>query len=315
MRRLLLALAFSAAPVVADAPPPAPPAYNDLSQAFVNFWDHTQGLDADARVAAFKVQIAPLFPAFYAPHDGQTQQQRDADIRDAIAQFPVIRARFIAARQASPAAYAGAQAHFAHYFPGSKAGLPVYFLHSLGEMDGGTRSFGSHDVMIFGADGIALYDTPADIGPLMDHELTHVENAPYFKDCDQMWCHMWVEGLAVAATEVMNPGISQHGLLLESPRPIAAAVEAHWRAAVCKMRDRRDSASNADMAAMFTTNGGDPLLPPRWGYYMGWKLVRRALRHHSIQQLVHMPNAPAHDLVIATLNQMANQADDCPSGS
>jgi len=311
----VIVLMFSAAPARADGPTPTAPAYTDLSQAFVDFWDHTQGLDPDARLAAFKAQVVPLFPEFYAARDGKTQERRDKNIKDAITEFPEIRVRYIAAQQAFPAAYARAKAHFAHYFPGSKAALPTYFLHSLGEMDGGTHTIDGHDVMIFGADGIARYHAPADLSPFFDHELTHVENGAYFRGCDPVWCHLWQEGLAVAATEVMNPGISQHTLGMEDPRPIAPVVDAHWREALCKMRGKFNSADDADMSAMFQADGGDPQLPPRWGYYVGWRLVRRALAYHTIQQLVHMPNAPAHRLLVATLSEMVRETGGCAHGS
>ena len=311
----VIVLMFSAAPAWADGPTPTAPAYTDLSQAFVDFWDHTQGLDPDARLAAFKAQVAPLYPAFYAPREGKTQAQRYQGINHAIAAFPEIRDKYIAAQQAFPSAYAGAKAHFAHYFPRSKAQLPTYFLHSLGEMDGGTRTLEGRNVMIFGADGIARYHSPADIEPFMDHELTHMENGAYFRDCDPIWCNLWQEGLAVATAEVMTPGASQHALMLDIPRPIAPEVNAHWREALCTMRAKMNSTAHDDYANMFMVDGDDPHLPPRWGYYVGWRLVRRALVHHTIQQLVHMPNAPAHRLLVATLTEMSHEAGGCTHGS
>src|SRR5690606_38120584 len=137
--------------------------------------------------------------------------------------------------------YASAVAHFREFFPDSTAALPTYFLHSLGEMDGGTREIGGKAVMIFGADGIAMYHTPDTIGPFFGHELFHVEHGVYFPECQPVWCALWTEGLATAAAEKMNPGIGPQALMLETPRPIAPTVDPNWQLALCTVNRFADS--------------------------------------------------------------------------
>jgi hypothetical protein len=291
--------------------PPAPPPYTDLSQAFVEFYDRTEGLGDAARLAAFKAEVAPLYPSFYTPRDGRTAEQHDRMTLNAIRRFPEIRAKYLAAQQAFPAAYAGAVARFRQYFPGSTAALPTYFLHSLGEMDGGTREIDGRAVMVFGADGIALYHTPEDIGPLFDHELFHVEHGSYFPECAPVWCALWIEGLATAAAEAMNPGVDQAGLMLTFPRPIKPEIDADWAAALCLARSRIDSTAREDYAGMFMGGTSERGYPPRWGYYLGYRLARRALRDHSLAELAHMPPLVAEPLVRAELDAMIAEAGDC----
>ena len=291
--------------------PPAPPPYTDLSQAFVDFYDRTEGLDDAARLAAFKAQVAPLYPGFYSPRFGRTPEQQDRMTLNAIRRFPEIRAKYVATQQAFPTAYAGAIAHFRSYFPDSTATLPTYFLHSLGEMDGGTREIGSRTVMVFGADGIAQYHTPQDIGAFFDHELFHVEQGSRFPECDPIWCALWSEGLATAAAEVMNPGIDQAGLMLSVPRPIGPEVDADWPAALCLMRTKLDSTAREDYAAMFMGGSPEQAYPPRWGYYVGYRLAQRALRDHSLAELAHLGPAMAEPLVRAQLDAMIAEAGGC----
>lgn len=308
----LLLLAACARPGAAGpAAALPPPAYTDLSQAFVDFWDRTRGLDEDARLAAFKRDVAPLYPAFYAPRDGATQDKWDQRARRQIADFPKIRERYAAMQAAFPAAYAAARRHFAQHFPGSTAALPTYLLHSLGEMDGGTRQLDGREVMVFGVDGMALYHTPQDIGAFFDHELFHVEHGAHFAECEKVWCALWVEGLATAAAGRMNPQASLRDLMLETPRPIAPEVDAAWPEALCFIAARLDSTDRDDYRGLFMGGAQGQRFPPRWGYYVGYRLAQRVLDRHSIQQLAHMPATQAEPLVRSTLAAMRAEAGDC----
>lgn len=308
---LLLLSACARPDAAGPAPAPPPPAYTDFSQAFIDFWDRTQGLDEDARLSAFKREIVPLYPAFYAPRHGATQEKWDVRVKRQIADFPKIRERYVAVQAAFPAAYAAARQHFARYFPGSDAALPTYILHSLGEMDGGTRQLDGRNVMVFGADGMALYHTPQDIGPFFDHELFHVEHGAYFPECEMVWCALWTEGLATAAAGEMYPGISLKDLMLETPRPIAPQVDAAWPEALCFIAARLDSTSPDDYRNLFMGGTDGQRFPPRWGYYVGYRLAQRALPGRSIQELAHMPAAKAERLVRTTLATMSAEAGAC----
>jgi len=308
---VVVAAALFATTAVQAKGPPAGADYTDYSPAFVKFYDTTEGLDPDARVAAFKRDVAPLFPGFYAPREGRTQEQVDNSIRGAIKEFPSIRDKYLAAQKAFPQALADARKHFRKFFPKSTASLPTYLLHSLGEMDGGSRTINSREVMVFGADGIAKYHSPADIGPFFDHEFLHVEQGAFFKDCDAIWCSLWQEGLATAAAAQMNPGIDYQGLMLTLPKPIPAAVDARWREALCYVSAKREAIDPESYKSLFFGNGGTAILPPRSGYYVGYKLAQRLLRKHSLVELAHLPNKLAEPLVKNELAAMVKGAGGC----
>lgn len=293
------------------ATPPAPPPYSDFSDAFPAFYDRTAGLDEEARLAAFKRDVAPLFPGFYAPRDGATQEQWDKAVNRAIADFPKVREQYEAVQRTFPAAYVAAKSHFARFFPGSTAALPTYFVHSLGEMDGGTRVIDGHNVMVFGADGMALYHTPEDLGPFFDHELFHVEHGAYFAECEEVWCALWIEGLATAASEVMNPGIGPAAMMLETPRPIAPEVDAHWREALCEIAANFESRDRDIYRGLFMGGGQEQRFPPRWGYYVGYRLAKQALTQHTLQELAHLRHAEAEKLVRRTFATMLDDAGQC----
>ena len=293
--------------------PPAGTDYADHAGAFVEFYDATEGLDPEARVAAFKREVAPLFPGFYSPRNGSTQEQVDARIRRSIEEFPSIREEYETIVAEFPETVSRAREHFRRFFPESTAALPTYLLHSLGEMDGGTREIDGQAVMVFGADGIAKYHSPEDVGPFFDHEFIHVEQGAYFTGCSTVWCSLWEEGLATAAAARMNPAAGPAALMLTIPRPIQPEVDSRWLEALHYLHARIDSAESDDHKAMFQGNGGTETLPPRWGYYVGYRLAERLLRSHELAELAHMPKEAAEPLVKAELEAMIAEAADSSS--
>ncbi len=312
MRAVFLAIAALLGATAASAEgPPEGTGYTDLSGAFVAFYDATEGQEIDARVAAFKRDVAPLYPGFYSVRNNRTQEQIDHNIRHAIEEFPTIREKYLAAQQAFPGALASATSHFRQFFPGSTASLPTYLLHSLGEMDGGTREIGGQEVLVFGADGIAKYHSPENIGAFFDHEFIHVEQGTAFDECDAIWCSLWSEGLATAAAAQMNPGIDMHGLMLDVPKPIAPPVDADWKGALCLVSGMVDSIDSGDYSALFYGNGGTEKFPPRFGYYVGYRLAERLLENHALADLVHLPRDEAEPLVKGELADMVTEAGGC----
>jgi len=164
----------------------------------------------------------------------------------------------------------------------------VWLVHSLGEMDGGTRTIRGRNVGVFGADVIARIHDEKTIGPFLDHELFHFHHARFFPDCDKLWCSLWQEGLAVYVAAKLNPGVDDRGLLLTIPRPIRPDVDAKLDAAMCGVRAKLDSTAKDDIGGLFTGDGPSAPWPPRYGYYVGYLLAAKLGEGRSLAQLAHM---------------------------
>jgi hypothetical protein len=185
---------------------------------------------------------------------------------------------------------------------------PVYLLHSLGEMDGGTRNFTGENVLIFGADVMGRAHPFADEEPFFHHELFHVYHARTFGGCAQVWCSLWSEGLAVYVAKSLNPEASDEQMLLTVPEEIPAAVDANLREAVCIVRERLNSSAESDLGALFSFQRMNERLPPRFGYYVGYLVAREAGRRHSTQDLAQMDQTTARPLIEASLARLARCA-------
>jgi hypothetical protein len=283
----------------------------DLSDDFVAFYDRTEGMGASARVEAFKAEIVPLLPEFYGRtrFEDISEAQYDARIARALEQFPQLRERYLAKAAAFETLLAPAYASFAAAFPDLGEIGDVHLLHSLGEMDGGTRSLPSGAYFIFGADVMARAHPYDDEEPFFHHELFHIYHQRYFRDCGSVWCSLWTEGLATYAAKTLNPDASDEQLLLTVPEPIPADVDANLAEAVCLVAARINSRDRGDLRAMFSFARLNERLPPRFGYYVGYLVAREAGRRHSLQELARMTNMEAAPVVDAALAQLA----DCPA--
>lgn len=316
MKRMLMALSVSLLLSAASAArKPAAP-YTSLTRQFAEFHDATTTMPEKDRVALFRQRFDALFPGFYEPAPGQSDAQFQINVAKSLSGFDAIRADYEKVEREFPAAYAAGIRHFRAQFPGFKPVLPVWFIHSLGRMDGGTRTLRGKTYMIFGADVIAKIHRDGTIGPFLDHELFHVENGQWFPDCapdTTIWCSLWQEGGATYAASVMNPGGDDHTLMLDLPTPIRAAVDAQWPLALCTLERDLDKSDQPTYASYFMGGGPDQAFPKRWGYYVGYRLMQRIGKRHSLAAIDRMGHAAARAEIDRELGAMIAEAGGCPA--
>ena len=285
--------------------------YVDLTGDFSRFADKTSGMEGPARVAAFHEQMDALLPGFYAPRFGATTEQYDAHIQRALEGFAELRPQYERVQREFPAAFEAGIRHFRTAFPGFEPNVPIYLLHSLGEMDGGTRELNGKTYLIFGADVIASLHDAHTLTPFLDHELFHVEHGRNFSECPQAWCALWAEGLATYAARIMTPGADDRQLLLTSPKPMRGAIDATWPKAACFARARLDSTADSDISAMFSGGADAGEFPGRFGYYVGLRVAEEAGNRFSLTQLAKMPPERAKAVLTATLDRLITKSGGC----
>jgi hypothetical protein len=280
----------------------------DLASSYASFWDESQDMPAAERVAAFKARFETLLPRFFSAErvGWMTNEQYDAAIVQSFDRFPAIRDHVATITADFAKLLAPAHESFARAFPDLRPIGPVYIVHSLGEFDGGTRTVSGESRLVFGADVMAQVHGFSDERPFFHHELFHVYHAQFFTDCEEMWCAVWSEGLAVLAAQRLNPRATDAELLLSSPRPIRPEVERNQNAAVCAVASRLTSTDGADYAGLFSNGPPIAKLPPRVGYYVGYLVATEAARNRSITQLAHLDNEAARDLLTVTFARLAD---------
>lgn len=288
----------------------------DLASSYATFWDESQDLAPRERVAAFRARFEDFLPGFFSAErvGWMTGEQYDSAIIESFEQFPRIRDRFTAITAGFATLLAPAYESFAQAFPDVRPIGRIYIVHSIGEFDGGTRKVSGQNRLVFGADVMAQVHDFSDEKPFFQHELFHAYHAQFFSDCEEMWCALWSEGLAVLVAQRLNPRAKDSELLLTSPRPIRSEVDRNRVAAVCEVASRLSSTDSADYATLFSNGSEIENLPPRFGYYVGLLVATEAARSRSLTELAHLDNESARDVVAASLAQLASCAT-VPPGS
>lgn len=306
MKRIRIIALIVVAGLLGSAAPPL--GYVDLATPFERVAMDTAGKPEAARIAAVRSKLDALLPGVYPPG-----VHTDRSIAKALARFPAQQAGYDRVIHDFPAALKSAAAHFRKVFPGFTSPLPIFLYHSLGQRDGGSAYLdpGHRHVMFFGADSIAKYHADDSLQPFLDHELFHLEHARTFPDCDQFWCPLWQEGLAVDAAAAMTPGATDHQLLLDIPTTIRAPTDAGWTEALCFVSTHFDDTSDTVTGQALMGDGKPPSgLPDRFGYYVGYRLAQATGR--SVPSLAGLDHRAARRLLRTTLMRLMKEANaDC----
>ncbi len=310
----LSATAFETKPVAAPATNKLAMPVKNLASAFITFWDATQGQPTEARVAAFKRDIAPQFAEFYgiARDNGRiTEQQQDAKIARAIEQFGPQRTAFVDKVAAFELLLDRNVRSFRQVFPDFHGDVPLYLLHSLGEMDGGTRTLSGKNHLIFGVDGMVRYHKPgSDESAFFHHELFHVYHTTQKTDCEEMWCSLWREGLAVHVAKTLNPNASEDELLLAIPAGLVTNTQTKRRESLADLKSVLDSTDHEVYAGLFSTQGKANAsgLPTRRGYVLGYWVAQELGKRYNLRELAKMPPDQVKPLVFAAVDALLAQA-------
>lgn len=282
----------------------APVPYTDLATPFELAAISSEGKPILVRISAVRRALNRVLPGVYPA--GITTDQR---IARALSQFPAKRAAYGRVVRNFRKALKDAVIRFRSVFPGFVPPWPIYLYHSLGARDGGSDILepGHRSVMLFGADMIAELHGDDSLQPFMDHELFHLEHARHFRDCDQFWCAMWQEGLAVSAAAVMTPHATDHQLLLDTPLAIRPATDAHWKEALCYVSAHFDDTTSTASAGALMIGGSPPNgLPMRFGYYVGYRIAQAT--GEPVTKLDQLDNQFARPVIRAALVRLIAEA-------
>lgn len=318
-----------ARPEAIDVPPPvitrpdgapvklsAGPRLHDVSLAFAQWWERTRELPRQERIAAFKRDVATLDPGFYdykrLPGD-MSATDYDEIIGQAIDGFDAIRTDYLRKAGQFREALNDNLAAFIKVFPQfDPEKIDIRVVHSLGEMDGGTRTIDGKNVLVFGIDGMVRYHAPVSReSAFFHHELFHVMHEPLLGKCEQIWCDLIEEGMAVHVAATLHPDASEDELLLSQPPGLVRRTEAHRRQALTELKAVLDVNQNDQTVYAPLFMGGkdkDEALPVRRGYVMGRWVAAELARTTPLEQLVRLNAEQLKPLVFAAVDRLIAQS-------
>jgi hypothetical protein len=303
----VLAAAVSTSALAADTG--EKPRLHNSATAFTAFWDANKDKPAIEQVAAFKDQVAPVFPGFYttARFKGEfTQAQYDARIEGAIKEFPTIRASYVKKAQEFGSELPKYIATFKVAFPDLQLPEDIYVLHSLGEMDGGFRNIDGKSQFIFGVDAMAKFHGNGNESAFFHHELFHLYHSQVMTGCGDagIWRSLWAEGLAVHVAKVLNPEANEQELSLDIPDGMAAQTRAMLPEALDQLESVLDSTDDKAYAGLFFRRGEAGKLPKRRGYYLGYLVAQQAGKTREIRELAKLNCGQVKELIFSTVHKL-----------
>lgn len=314
MKRLLLISSLLCTALAGNAA--EPPKVINLARDFVTFWDATQGMPEPQRVAAFHQQVGAKFPGFYGVQRYQGDSAAiDQRIAKALTNFGALRQAYVAKIDQFDADLPRHMTTFSTAFPQFKPNVPIYLLHSLSEMDGGTRDLDGKNYLIFGADMMTRLHAGDNEAAFFHHELFHIHHDARAPECEGqgMWQPLWREGLATYVSQVLNPNASESEMLLTFPEGSLPKLKATLYASLAHLETVLDNPDDAQYAPLFMMKQDSTGLAPRRGYYMGYLVARDIGKTRDVKTLANLDCKQARPLVIETvrkLKQAAQPASD-----
>ncbi|AVR94624.1 hypothetical protein [Pseudoduganella armeniaca] len=293
--------------LVAAAAQAAGPKVNDLSIAFDEFYGRTEFMSLPARVDEFRRSVGARFPQFYGDERIQfSHAEQDERIGAAIVRYPAMRDGYLRKARTFGAQLSGYVTAFQARFPDYRYDGEIWLLHSLGEMDGGTRTLAGKAYLIFGADGLARFHAGGDDGAFFHHELFHTYHEPALAACADsvVWKSLWTEGLAVYTSQQMHPEANDKELLTDFPAGTVAKTKAVLPAAWAQLDKVLDSTDPQVNASLFQLSSRDKSLPQRRGYYLGYLVAQEAAKTRDVAELAKLGCGPARELVTATVRKL-----------
>ncbi len=300
MRIALCVLALLFLPVAASA---APCRVTNLMPDYFRFLDETATVTAKERADLFARQIAPRYPDFYSAHqfgEGETLRRAATAYFDppkplALPGFaPLTEARLRAVAQQVQPAFDKAERQFDKTFSDFACGSDIWFGPSLFHFDGdeyADEHGRSH--MLFGVDLIAMLHPPADMPAFLSHELFHVYHrqilgAAIPKDDTVVWWALWEEGLATYVSWRMNPPLKAQEVLWFPTDMVTRMEQPGVSARAAKLMLADFDHTGSSYARWFLAGHSAPDLPPRAGYYMGFRMAQELGRGRTLKWLAHL---------------------------
>lgn len=263
----------------------------DLTPAFLKFWQTSKTLSAEAQVFEFKRKIVPLHAAFYEYRFDQWKSKKkdpDEEMKKIFLEYPSYELAFkIKSSELGQNLDKGTKL-FKETFPSYKGKSPIFILHSLNSMDGGTRTIAGKHQLIFGVESMVQYHNSKNPLPFFHHELFHVHHSEQgFPVTGRRFYHaLWFEGLATYVSAALNQGSTIKDIMLDIPSGLVEKCVANKDFLWTDLEAKLLSDKEEDYEIYFMMEETHPNVPRRAGYYFGYLIAKELGRTLSLEELV-----------------------------
>ena len=308
------AFAFAAVMMARPAAAHAACPVIDAASAFWPLVARSATMTPAEQAAVFRKEIVARHPGLYteAVLDIRNAAQLD---REAAAALAAARRNGMHGRDVAEQlklALPGYVANFRRTFTDFRCNFPIYLTISLGHLDGAGRVVDGRPAMVLGVDSIT--ETPEQIPVFIAHELFHRYHfaAAGFSDDEgeraPIRRALWAEGLATYVSAKLNPDrpLADAMIFPRNLADLAAPLTPRLARAL-----RNNDAPNPALYSEYFESGSSQAkkdgIPPRSGYYIGYRVAELMARHHTLYQLAHLRGPALHHQIDEALDALARQ--------
>ena len=163
--------------------------------------------------------------------------------------------------------------------------------------DAGLGSINGKNLLVFGLDTIARMEgRQANLPVLISHELFHIYHSSVHPESKgqrgkdiPLWRLVWAEGLATYASQRLHPK-ADLSAVLRSPS-LAASCEERLKPLVDLLLMNIDRSDTDAVMEWMSGRARTSDVPPRAGYYLGWRIATALGRSRSLRGLAVLPDA------------------------
>ena len=286
----------------------------DAAEGCAEFWRRAPGATAEQQVRAFEQLLRAPHPTLYTSKVLGLAEPFSSSIPERLkkaARFVPDPARVDEVRRTLDGDLEAAAVQFRRTFPEFVSRRPVYVVCSLGAFDGGTRPVDGADVLLFGADVIAVIRPPGfNLRPFLEHELFHVHHGNLHPDAPEtVGAALWEEGLATYVSAALNPGATNDEISV--PDALIAETTPRIPELSRRLLAHLDDPDGGPTYKQFFYGSTEKAteVPPRSGYVIGWRIARELGQTHSLAELARMPPAESRAQVERALRRLAEPGD------
>lgn len=199
-------------------------------------------------------------------------------------------------------------ASFQKELPDFKWDGSVVFMPNLFGFDAGGGSLKGKDFLIFGLDTIVKLDGPqADLSVLISHELFHIYHSSFHPEWKgqsrgkdiPLYRLVWGEGLATYASQQLNPKTAQAAIFRSAT--LASSCQEHLRSLAGSLLENVDSTAEAPFMEWMSGQARSSDVPPRAGYYFGWRVAAALGRDRSLRDLARLSDSEVRGAMVREL--------------
>lgn len=264
----------------------------NLADDFYSVYQSSQNLSQEKRAEFFSEYFTSEFSPFYS----------NKNFDKSIANFSEIQEVYLLKNKLLSKNLNNSMEAFITTFSDFKPKTPIYILHSLGGFNGAKRNLDGKSYLIYGVDLIAKYHTWKNDTPFFHHELFHVYHEDFFQCNDELWCLLWMEGLATYVSHELNSSANNDELMLNIPKNMIKDVHSNILFSLKDLETKFYSKEPEIFASFFSFKKDETGLPYRRGYYLGYILAQEIGKNYNIKELAKMTKSEIEVLLLKALN-------------